>query len=375
MHTSLTSESYCGEVEVLPANIPPDASDDHLIVLRGQSTGELSTGHTSVLDNDTDPEGGELTAILQSGPSHGTVELNSDGTFLYTHNADDPETDDSFVYLASDGQEGGFDTAVVRVSILPGGGALPVLTRPEVDPVQGDGSDTFTFRVHYLDEDGDGPIIRHIFIDGEPHDMTLSSGLRTMEPMRSRSAAFRKGSTNTSSHFTDDSGNECRKPSSGSIPGPTVFRLVDRYHVSPPEATRTAGLPPAPSPPSDARRGGREVVCGAVLILIAGGTYYERISLPARVSLQGGWNTGFTLRWSFRDQGMYPTVGHETVIDGAGLGRCVTISEADGAGMNGLTVRNGTCLRMTRGGAALWSTAALRTSGSAASRITRSPSG
>ena len=40
---------------------------------------------TSVLKNDSDPEGDALTAVKVTNPSRGTVTLNANGTFLYTH--------------------------------------------------------------------------------------------------------------------------------------------------------------------------------------------------------------------------------------------------------------------------------------------------
>jgi hypothetical protein len=39
---------------------------------------------SSILANDTDPNGNTLTAILVEQPLHGTVSLNSDGSFTYT---------------------------------------------------------------------------------------------------------------------------------------------------------------------------------------------------------------------------------------------------------------------------------------------------
>ena len=56
----------------------------------------------AVLGNDSDVDGNPLTAILVSGPSHGTLTLNADGGFTYTPdvNYNGP---DSFTYKANDG--------------------------------------------------------------------------------------------------------------------------------------------------------------------------------------------------------------------------------------------------------------------------------
>lgn len=62
----------------------------------------LQVSGSGVLANDSDPEGAVLTALLQSDVQHGILALSSDGSFLYT-----PEADfhgkDSFTYTASDG--------------------------------------------------------------------------------------------------------------------------------------------------------------------------------------------------------------------------------------------------------------------------------
>jgi VCBS repeat-containing protein len=71
-------------------------------------TGQVDFNFTNneqkgVLANDTDPNPGEtLTAILVSSPSHGTVTLNSDGSFTYTPTAGYAGTD-SFTYEANNG--------------------------------------------------------------------------------------------------------------------------------------------------------------------------------------------------------------------------------------------------------------------------------
>lgn len=55
-----------------------------------------------VLANDTDANGDSLSAQLVTGPSHGTVSLNADGSFTYTPNADFAG-EDEFRYRATDG--------------------------------------------------------------------------------------------------------------------------------------------------------------------------------------------------------------------------------------------------------------------------------
>ena len=69
-----------------------------------------------MLANDSDPNpGATLTAILVSNPSHGTVTLNSDGSFTYTPTAGYAGTD-SFTYEANNGQA---NSNVATVTLNP----------------------------------------------------------------------------------------------------------------------------------------------------------------------------------------------------------------------------------------------------------------
>jgi VCBS repeat-containing protein len=86
-------------ITVTPVNDPPAATDD------AYSTAE-DTPRTvpapGVLANDTDLDSSTLTAAVVTGPGHGTLTLNADGSFTYTPDADFNGTD-PFTYRASDG--------------------------------------------------------------------------------------------------------------------------------------------------------------------------------------------------------------------------------------------------------------------------------
>lgn len=69
------------------------------------STGEdqeLNVEAPGVLDNDGTSGDGPLEAVLEQGPSNGTLDLNSDGSFIYTPNAGFTG-EDTFTYKANDG--------------------------------------------------------------------------------------------------------------------------------------------------------------------------------------------------------------------------------------------------------------------------------
>ena len=113
-HTDFTLDSYF-------FNRPPVAADDAATVDEGGTVSVLDSGETSLLANDTDPDGDDLTvsAAPVSGPSHGSVTLNPDGTFSYTHDGSET-TSDSFVYQVCDSSFPTLcDTATVSITVNP----------------------------------------------------------------------------------------------------------------------------------------------------------------------------------------------------------------------------------------------------------------
>ena len=102
---------------VRPVNDRPIAHDD------GGESYSVLEDHTllviapGVLANDTDVDGDPLTAALVSAPSHGTVILNSNGSFTYTPVADYFGSD-SFTYVANDGRTNSAP-ATVSLTVLP----------------------------------------------------------------------------------------------------------------------------------------------------------------------------------------------------------------------------------------------------------------
>ena len=73
----------------------------------------LNVDAPGVLENDSDPDGDTQSSSVVSGPGHGSLALDDDGSFEYTPNGD-YNGSDSFSYLASDGQR---DSAPATVTI------------------------------------------------------------------------------------------------------------------------------------------------------------------------------------------------------------------------------------------------------------------
>ncbi len=73
----------------------------------------LNVAAPGVLSNDSDADGDSLSAVWVSGPAHGTLALNANGSFNYTPNANF-NGGDSFTYKANDGAA---DSNVATVAI------------------------------------------------------------------------------------------------------------------------------------------------------------------------------------------------------------------------------------------------------------------
>jgi VCBS repeat-containing protein len=86
-------------IHVTCVNDAPVAQDDTYTT--NEDT-PLVVAKPGILGNDSDVDGDPLTAVLVSGPAHGTLTLNSDGSFTYTP-AENFCGEDSFTYKAYDG--------------------------------------------------------------------------------------------------------------------------------------------------------------------------------------------------------------------------------------------------------------------------------
>ncbi|WP_052417262.1 retention module-containing protein [Cellvibrio mixtus] len=139
-------------INVAPVNDAPVSVADKIKVVEGGTATVLDiTGATSVLANDSDAEGNTLTAVLVTGPTNGTLTLNANGTFSYTHNGSET-TSDSFTYRANDGTTNG-NIVTVIIEITPVNDA-PVANNDTVTVLE-DGSVTVAVRSNDTDAEGD----------------------------------------------------------------------------------------------------------------------------------------------------------------------------------------------------------------------------
>jgi VCBS repeat-containing protein len=120
---SFTYRASDGTVESSPATVAITVSavnDAPTAGTDAYSTGEdtaLTVNAPGVLTNDSDPDGNQLSAVVASGPGHGTLTLNANGTFTYTPAADFNGTD-TFTYKASDGSAQS-NLATVTITVTP----------------------------------------------------------------------------------------------------------------------------------------------------------------------------------------------------------------------------------------------------------------
>jgi large repetitive protein len=94
----VASDSETVAITVTDANRAPVAANDAYPVNEDAS---LTVPAAGVLANDTDADANTLTAVLGTGPTHGTLTLNANGSFTYTP-ASNYSGADSFTYRAND---------------------------------------------------------------------------------------------------------------------------------------------------------------------------------------------------------------------------------------------------------------------------------
>ncbi|WP_328314367.1 FG-GAP-like repeat-containing protein [Streptomyces sp. NBC_00442] len=115
---SNSSATFVNDVSVLhnTTNRPPAAANESYGHIGADTP--LVVGAPGVLGNDTDADGNTLTASVVTGPAHGTLTLNPDGSFAYQP-AGAYVGSDTFTYRATDGTDDS-DIATVTIAVTPG---------------------------------------------------------------------------------------------------------------------------------------------------------------------------------------------------------------------------------------------------------------
>jgi hypothetical protein len=85
-------------ISVTPVNDTPLASNDTYVSMAHNI---LTVGAPGVLENDNDPDGDQLSAVLVSTTNHGTLNFNADGSFTYEPYPNFTGTD-TFTYVVND---------------------------------------------------------------------------------------------------------------------------------------------------------------------------------------------------------------------------------------------------------------------------------
>ncbi|MBL8792921.1 MAG: cadherin-like domain-containing protein [Planctomycetia bacterium] len=156
-HQAAKQSQLAFQIKVGEWNSPPVAMPD---AYRTFANTPLTVGDFGVFGNDVSVDGDALTALLVGQAQHGTVALQTDGTFTYT-----PHTgfvgEDSFTYRASDGlAQSELTTVTVTVSAGTFRFSQDVYQTAEGDSfavitVERTGLTDRASSVHYATRDGD----------------------------------------------------------------------------------------------------------------------------------------------------------------------------------------------------------------------------
>jgi len=123
-----------------------------------------------VLANDTDVDGGTLSAVLVSQPTHGSLTLNSNGSFTYVPAANYNGTD-SFTYKANDGQA---DSGIATVSItITGVNDAPLAVNDSYSTLEDTILNVAASGVLANDSDVDGGTLSAVLVTSPPTAASL----------------------------------------------------------------------------------------------------------------------------------------------------------------------------------------------------------
>jgi len=183
----LSSNIATVTVTVTAVNHAPVANPDSYTTSQNTT---LNISTPGVLQNDSDPDGNTITAVWVSGPSHGTLNMNPNGSFSYTPNSGYTGTD-SFVYYATDGQlNSGNATVTITIGAV---NHAPVANPDSYTTSQNTTLNISLPGVLQNDSDPDGNTITAVWVSGPSH------GTLNMNPNGSFSYTPNSGYTGTDS--------------------------------------------------------------------------------------------------------------------------------------------------------------------------------
>jgi len=155
---------------VTPVSDPPVAVNDSYATAEDTTLNVSSPG---VLANDTDADTNTLTAVLVSGPTHGSLTLNADGSFSYTPAADYTGPD-SFTYRANDGTTNS-GVATVNLTVTPVSDA-PVAVNDSYATAEDTTLNVSSPGVLANDTDADTNTLTAVLVSGPTHgSLTLNA--------------------------------------------------------------------------------------------------------------------------------------------------------------------------------------------------------
>ncbi|MCB1914611.1 MAG: cadherin domain-containing protein, partial [Rhodocyclaceae bacterium] len=120
----------------------PVANPDAITVAEGGTATALDSAATSVLANDAGLGDTPVTVSLVTDVTFGSLTLNADGTFSYTHDGTE-NFSDSFTYRVTD-NDGETSDATVSITIVPNNSGAPTITSPNAISVPENTDDVMT---------------------------------------------------------------------------------------------------------------------------------------------------------------------------------------------------------------------------------------
>jgi VCBS repeat-containing protein len=174
---SFTYKVTNGETESNTATVTLSIRTNHAPSATNDS---YSTGHAGtltvpapgVLANDADSDGDTISALIVSTPAHGTVTLNSDGSFTYHHDGSNTTTD-SFTYRVTDGS---LVSNAATVTIAIGPNQAPVAVADAYTTLEDTALVVTAPGVLGNDHDADTPTLSAILVAGPQHGtLTLNA--------------------------------------------------------------------------------------------------------------------------------------------------------------------------------------------------------